>query len=292
MAAELKLNKFSANLFKKISNGKDENVFISPFSISSALAMCYIGAKDNTAAQLKQVLGFEKLENDQVLKLSGELMRNLNSLSSVELNVANKIYPMTGFEIKKDFSDSLIKHFKTEVQSLNFAQNVESAKTINDWVEQKTNEKIKNLISSDALNDMTRLVLINAIYFKGNWAEKFEKSLTYKEDFHLKNGSTKKVDMMSMLDKKFRYGKEPSGLAVETVEIPYSGNQVSMTIILPNKGVDINTIEKSLDDAKLADLVFQKYESEVNLYIPKFKLEYSEEVTAFKLSYITHQIQI
>lgn len=280
MANQLDLSKFALNLYKNLSNGQNENLFVSPFSIASALAMCYIGAKENTAAQLKQVLGFENLDNNGVLALSGELMKSLNALDSVELNVANKIYPMTGFEIKKDFADALIKNFQTEVQSLDFAQNAEAAKTINDWVEQKTKNKITNLVPPQALNSLTRLVLVNAIYFKGSWDKKFDKTKTQPEDFHLKDGSTKKVEMMSLPGKKFKYHNSPNDLKAQILEVPYAGHQVAMTIILPHPGVDINSIESELDNDKLK-FMLSDYDipQPAHLLMPKFKLEHSVELS-------------
>ena len=241
--------------------------------------MCYVGAKENTAAQLKQVLGFDQLSNEQVLALSSELMKSLNNIESVELNVANKIYPMTGFEVKKDFAESLVKNFQTEVQSLDFAKNVESAKAINDWVEQKTKNKITNLVPAQALNSLTRLVLVNAIYFKGSWDKMFDKSKTYPEDFHLKDGSTKKVDMMSLAGKKFKYHNSPNDLKAQILEVPYEGHQVAMTIILPHPGVDINSIESKLDNENLK-FMLSDYDipQPAHLLLPKFKLEHSVEV--------------
>jgi len=198
----------------------------------------------------------------------------------VALNTANKIFPNKGFEVKKPFNDTLQKYFGVTSQQLEFAKSDESAKTINDWVAAQTKNKIQNLVPASYLSSMTRLVLVNAIYFKGNWKNQFDKAETYKEDFHLCDGSKKKVDMMKLITKKFKLRVNPNGIRVAMCEFPYVGDAVSMTIILPHEGIKIEEIEKQLNADTLSELLSTYCEmGKVFAFIPKFKLEYKSELS-------------
>lgn len=244
--------------------------------------MCHTGARNETAAQLKTLLGLEKLTDEQILDLNNKYLTNVNSGfgQSVQISTANKIYPQHGFELKADFVQSLAKHFQSECQQLDYKNPEQAAKTINDWVAGQTKDKIKDLISPDALSALTRLILVNAIYFKGDWEQKFDKALTVKKDFHLADGSTKQVDMMHITDKKFKFLWHPSALEFTTCELPYVGNKIAMTIILPEPGVKLEDIESKLTPELLKDIMEVDIGKEkIIMQIPKFKLEYETELS-------------
>jgi len=187
------LNSFTFKLYNEMAKGKQENFFISPFSISSALSMCLVGARNETAKQLKDVLALSNLKDDEINQLNDQLFAKLNSLGdNVALDVANKVYTQQGYDIKKAFNDVIEKQFHSEAQQLNFADSAPATKTINDWVSGKTKGKINDLIQPGILDALTRLVLVNAIYFKGKWLNQFDKAHTNKEDFNLRDGSKKK----------------------------------------------------------------------------------------------------
>jgi serpin B len=241
--------------------------------------MCYIGAKNETASQLKSLLNFSNFKDDDILRLNSELMDALNNQigDQVTLNTANKIYPNEGFNIRKEFVDSIVKNFHSEVQQLNYSDAEGSAKIINDWVSLKTKEKINNLVPSNALNASTRLVLVNAIYFKGNWLQKFNKEGTIKEDFTLADGSKQKVDMMRLVNKKWKTQNLPE-INAQVCVFPYAGEKVSMTIILPHVGVTLESVESKLNGNLIKEIFSKGFKQEINVFIPKFKLEYSQEV--------------
>ena len=242
--------------------------------------MCYAGAKNQTATQLKDLLSLSSLSDDQILQLNSELISNVNTSlgGNVTIKTANKLYPKQDYEILAQYLSSVQKNFHADVQSLNFGDSVGSAKTINGWVSEQTNDKIKDLINPNLINNLTRLVLVNAIYFKGSWNLKFDSKLTTKEDFHLADGSVKKVDMMKS-NKKFRYIWKPAGIDADICELPYVGEKLSMTIILPHEGQSIETVEKQLNDSVLHDILTLQIPSEkINLQVPKFKLEFKTEV--------------
>jgi serpin B len=242
--------------------------------------MALSGARNKTAEQLKTLLNLNGLSNEQIFDLQSSYLKTLANLNdSVALNVANKLYSKQGFQLNKEFTDNLAKYYNTEAQLLDFSNAQESAKTINAWVANKTNDKIKDLMDAGLFNALTRLVLVNAIYFKGKWLHPFDKVNTYKEDFTLRDGSVKKVDMMKLINKKFIFKINPGGLTACTCELPYIGDSISMTVILPHEGINIEDVEKQLNHQALQD-VFDKNArlGKVHLYLPKFKLDLKAEV--------------
>lgn len=275
------LNQFSYKLYNLLAKDKNENFFISPYSISTALSMCYFGAQNETATQLRKLLHLETLNDQEILELNKTYISHLNDLGKdISLNTANKIYPLIGFNVKQEFIDSLGKNFFAEVQELDFSKNKESAKTINDWVSQKTVNKVNDLIDPSLLDADTRLVLVNAIYFKGNWLNRFDSAQTYKEDFHLGDGTTQKVDMMKLLDKKFVFKMNPCGLRARTCEFPYIGKRIAMTIILPHDNITLNDLESQLNMENLGEVLSHvPVDGKVFVYIPKFKVEYKSELS-------------
>lgn len=185
--------------------------------------MCYVGAKNETAQQLKDLLHLSKLSDAQILDVNQKYLENINQSlgGNVIINTANKIYPNVGFEVKKEFLDVLAKSFHSGVHQVDYSRPAESAATINQWVAEQTRDKIKNLISADALNDLTRMVLVNAIYFKGNWLNKFDTNRTEKRDFHAIDGKTSPVDMMHMFDEKFLFCWHPGSTSIFLKLIQY-----------------------------------------------------------------------
>ena len=144
------------------------NVFYSPYSIFVALSMCQAGSRKNTELQLKKVLNFKNLSNDEIHKANFELHNHLNSLGDqISLNIANKIFQRNSYKIHKEFIDLLKKFYKSDAQGLDFSNPAASAKVINDWVATQTNNKIQNLVPETVITDLTKLILVNAIYFKG-----------------------------------------------------------------------------------------------------------------------------
>jgi serpin B len=296
--AQNSLNQFALKLFNKLSAGKDANFFISPFSISTAMSMCLAGARHDTASQLKELLNVSHLDDNQILELNQSYLANVNNSlgKDIKINTANKIYPHKGFQIHQEFIDLLAKKFHSEIQQLNYSNGQESAQTINSWVAEQTKDKIKNLVSPNALNDLTRLVLVNAIYFKGNWLTQFKPDQTGKEDFHLSDGSVKKVDMMRLYNKKFKYMASPGGINADTLELPYEGETVAMTIILPHKTHNLAAVEKQLTVEVIQEVLTSRWgtsgapKDPIHLQLPKFKLEHKEEVRINELLFFHSNI--
>jgi serpin B len=276
------LNGFAKKLFDSISASKDENFFISPFSIMTAMTMCFTGSRSETNKQLKELLSLNDLKDNDIHELSQELLKHVNTQlgNDVMINVANKIYPGIGFEIKKDFVKIITEKFQSEVEQLDYSNPVKSSEAINAWVSNKTNNKLNDLVSPDSIDELVKLILVNAIYFKGNWVEKFNIDHTTQEDFHLSDGSLAKVDMMKLYGKKFNVLYDQKDLEATLCRLPYAGESVSMTIILPENGVKLEKVEKQLNAKKLHEVLTAGFYSEkVNVTVPKFKLEYKVELS-------------
>lgn len=280
------LNQFCFRLFNNLSKNKDENFFISPFSISTALTMAFAGANSETAEQLKKVLCLDKLSKEDIFKLNHEYLTLLHESlgDQVSLKIGNKIFQKENYQLHQEFNANLQKYFKSEAQLVDFNDAQKAAKEINDWVLSKTENKIKDLVSPGALDSLTRLVLVNAIYFKGNWQHNFKEKDTTKEDFFLKDGKTTvQVDMMKLTDKKFRYKRNPANLKACTCEFPYAGDSICMTIILPHEGVNIEEVEKELGEEALKEVLVREPMPgpvPIHAYIPKFKMKYDNELSS------------
>lgn len=188
------------------------------------------------------------------------------------LKIASKIYIMKNFTPKQSFKDVATKSFNSDAQTLNFEENEESANTINKWVEDQTNDKIKNLISSDSLDGDTRMVLVNAIYFKGFWTYQFDPEATYRAPFFLNENDQVDVDFMRVKN-HFKYGFVEK-LDATALELPYKDSDITMMIILPNKRTGLAELESKLNTVDLSDISSSLRSQEVNVELPKFKIEF------------------
>ncbi|KAF2878867.1 hypothetical protein ILUMI_27303 [Ignelater luminosus] len=258
---------FSADVYKELLKSHSGNFLVCPLSVSTVLALTHIGAKGDTAKQISQALHLPE-DKHAIQQIFEELSPKLEGDDKYDLSSANKIYVSKDFEISKDFKNTAINSFKSEIENINFDQNSEAASIMNNWVEERTHNKIKDLVSEDDLNGDTRAVLINALYFHGKWATKFDVRYTEKKTFHVTNQKETKVDMMEQIS-SFKY-YESSELNAKFLEMPYKGKDVSMTIVLPNDVEGLSSLEK-----KIANVLRQpEYTTQkVHVQIPKFKIE-------------------
>ncbi|KAM9163460.1 uncharacterized protein ACDP82_001228 [Pangshura tecta] len=269
---------FALNLFKKLSeNAKTQNLFFSPLSISSALSMVFLGAKGNTAAQMAKVLALDKAEeiHDGYQSLISEINK---PGTNYVLRIANRLYGEKTFKFLATFIDSCQKFYHSELEQLDFSRAAEdSRKHINAWVEEKTEGKIQNLLAQGVIDSTTRLVLVNAIYFKGNWATQFDKDRTVEGKFKINKNETKPVQMM-FKKAKFNMGYL-ADFQTKILDLPYVDNETSMIILLPDKIQDNSTgleqLERELTYEKLTEWIHPEMMdySEVEVFLPRFKLE-------------------
>ncbi|XP_058878608.1 serpin B6-like isoform X1 [Acipenser ruthenus] len=270
---------FALDLFKKLSNDrKAENIFYSPLSISSALAMVYLGARGNTASEMAQSVCFNKSKDDVHSGFS-TLISDINKQGApYKLCLANRLYGEKSFDFVKEFIQDTKKFYQAELEAVDFVTASEAARqNINSWVQSQTQDKIQNLLAEGTVDALTRLVLVNAIYFKGNWAKKFSESETRERAFRLSKNVTKPVQMMQQ-KAEFNLTFIPE-VNSQIIELPYVGNELSMLIILP-MGIEDNStglekLERELTFENLMEWTKPEMmgNTEVTVTLPKFKLE-------------------
>ncbi|MBC8217171.1 MAG: serpin family protein [Planctomycetes bacterium] len=286
-------NKFAVGLYARL-RGNEGNLFFSPYSISTALGMTYAGARGATAGQMAQVMQFpternKALGGDNEDKLSyriekrlmsderlaaafGRLQKTLKAdpeKKGYELSVANALWGQRGYEFREQFLEVVRAGYHSGLSEVDFAGATESARrTINAWVEKKTNKKIKELIKPGVLNRLTRLVLTNAIYFKGNWESEFKKGRTQPGTFTLADGNKVDVPMMNQTEE---FGYMDTG-GFQALELPYVDNELSMIILLPKKTDGLSDFEKTLTSKNLSGWLGTLYKRKVIVSIPKFKM--------------------
>ncbi|XP_046989546.1 leukocyte elastase inhibitor-like isoform X2 [Schistocerca americana] len=266
-------NQFTFDLYNVLAQDSG-NLFFSPVSIHVILALIFLGARGDTAKQIAKGLHLPEERNLTEYGVNA-LMHRLKDSSYVTLDIANKVYLKPGFNIKDEFNQSSI-NFMAGLEEVDFSNEDEARKIINGWVEEATHQKIKDMIPKGYLDDRTLMVLINAIYFKGDWAKQFNKVRTRRMPFHLLSSATKQVDMMyTEGDFNYVYLKE---LDSQVLLLPYKGQRISMMILLPKEVNGLPTLEKNLLSIDLHHILRQVYETEVHVYLPKFKLEYEKEL--------------
>lgn len=260
-------NQFAFDLYNEVNS--DENVFFSPYSITTALAMTYEGARGTTAEEMQSVFRFPE---DDIERRSSyaSLFNEINSGSKdYKLHTANSLWGQKDYPFLQDYLDVVKNYYGGEINSLDFASDPDgSTKIINDWVEEKTNGKIKDII--DGLDPLTRLVLANAIYFKGEWVKQFDKSKTKDDNFYITNDEIVQVPMMQLTgeEAEFKYAENND---LQLLEMPYEGDKLSMLILLPKD--DLNDIEKILSADQLNEWKSLMYKQRVDVYMPKFTFE-------------------
>ncbi len=277
---------FALDLYQVLS-GQEGNLFLSPYSITQALAMTYAGAKGNTEAQMAKTLHFDlPQENlhpafnalDQLFASRAEIPAELGG-EGFRLNLANALWGQTGYTFIPDFLDRLAENYGAGMNLVDYQQDPEAArKLINDWVANATEDKIQDLIPQGGVNDLTRLVLTNAIYFNAAWQSPFEEKETKQGPFTLLDGSQVQVPMMRQTE----YLNYTAQDQLTVVEIPYLGGQMSMVILLPDAGA-MQTVEQNLTADTLSGWLSAMQSTNLELQMPKFKVESSFSLSdAFK----------
>lgn len=229
-----------------------------------------MGAKGKTAEEMATVMKFKPDTHESVANNFQTLMTTIND--SKVIKIANKIYVQENYPVKAAFNEIATKKFSSEAQNLDFAKSAQSAGVINAWVEEKTNNKITNLIDPSALTSDTRMVLVNAIYFKGFWQQKFKTEQTRPGPFWTSETESVQVDMMHT-KARFNYGVFDN-LDATAIEMGFNDTDITMLIILPNKKEGLSALESKLHTIDLNEITSQMYSQEVIVSLPKFKIEY------------------
>jgi len=268
-------NRFALDLYARLADEEDGNIFVSPFSISSALAITSEGARGNTADEIRSVFHFP--DDTAVMREEfAETIAGINSGSSAyTLRTANGLWAEQTYPFLPEYISTAERYYSADTTNLDFITRPdESRLTINRWVEEQTEDKIKDLLPAGSIDTLTRLVITNAIYFKGTWVKQFDEEKTSEEDFRTGTGTSVPVLMMQRTDEDAVYGYAETD-SLQVLSMPYesdSGKELSMIVILP-KGDDLATIEHSLDAESLSDLQQNLPSRRVMVYFPKFTME-------------------
>ncbi|XP_072801859.1 serpin B9 isoform X2 [Vicugna pacos] len=265
---------FALRLLKILcQDDPSHNVFYSPVSISSALAMVFLGAEGDTAAQVAQLLSLNP-EKD-IHQGFQSLLAALNKPGTQYLlRTANRLFGEETCEFLSTFQKSCLRFYRAELEKLSFANAAEpSRKQINAWVSKKTEGKIPELLPFNSIDEQTRLVLVNAIYFKGRWNEQFNKSYTREMPFRVNQEEQRPVQMMFQ-EGTFRLAHIEE-VQAQVLELPYAGEELSMVVLLPDHHVALSSVEENLTFEKLLAWTTPgcMKSTEVEVFLPRFKLE-------------------
>ena len=278
-------NQFAFDLYSELDKSEEGNVFYSPYSISAALAMTYEGAKGQTADEMKSVFHFP--ESNILRPNFAAIYNEINrGNKAYELRTGNALWAQYDYKFLEDYTSRVEQYYGGKVANLDFKQETEkSRQTINSFIEEQTNDKIKDLIPAGILSPMTRLVLTNAIYFKGTWEWEFDKSDTRDQDFKITPTTNVKTPMMYMKPKKanFKYADLEK---LQILELPYKGEKISMLILLPKQGEDYDykteervIFDYTLEDIELSVEKLKEYKSQMqetkldSISLPKFEFD-------------------
>ena len=265
-------NAFALDMYNSLRS-EDGNLIFSPFSISLALAMTYAGARGETEAQMAQTLHFDLPQSElhpafnaldlALAERGGSADKDQEPL---QINIANAVWAEQTYSIEQEFLDTIALNYGAGVRLADFINQYEPArKEINRWVEDQTNDKIQNLLAEGTLDSFTRMVLVNAIYFKADWLHQFEKDSTTDRPFHLLDGSTVQVPIM----REGMYIPYLQGDGFQAVELPYAGGTAAMTIIVPDEG-NFEAFDSTFDSARFDTILAGMQPISVMFALPKF----------------------
>lgn len=279
-------NQFAIDLHRQLASG-DENLCVSPYSIQSALAMTFAGADGSTRSEMARVLHLSG-DGAAIHASFSSLQRSLEEMAtktttvveqskksggpseSIALSIANRLFAQSGYDFRPEFRDLVKKFYGAPFELLDFRKDASGAtQHINKWVAEQTRDRIRDLIPAGALNELTRLVLANAIYLKAPWAHEFNDAATKPQPFHVRGGEVVDLPMMHRQDRQFGYGKQPGFSAVS---LPYIGSELQFLVLVPDEVNGLHALETKLNADLLAQCA-KLQPQDVDLTLPKFKFE-------------------
>lgn len=266
-------NVFAFNFFKTVTaNEKEENVFVSPLSACLALSMTANGGAGTTLEEMKTTLGFKDYSLEEMNGYYKKLVNGLLTVdNSTTIGIANSIWIKEGFKVKQPFVDVNKDMYNAEVRNLNFSS-PQAVSTINGWCSDKTNKRITKVL--EFIDPDARMFLINALYFKGVWKNKFDKGSTVSEEFTSVSGQKNTVDMMHQ-ECSIPYTSE---VGLQVAELPYGNEAFSMVVLLPGDGQGIDNLIEQLTPENWEKWTSRLSNRTIDIKLPKFKLKYSKEL--------------
>ena len=262
-------NRFAFDLFQQVRQ-QDGNLFFSPASVSTALAMTYAGAGGHTEREMASVLHFHRDQRThEGFSTLLDLLNSTGDRNGYSLSTANRLWGATGYQFAEAFLGLTRDKYRAELETLNFGQPEKARQTINKWVEKQTRERIVDLIPSGILQPDTRLVLTNAIYFEGGWSSEFSKKATKKAPFH--PTTMDKINVLTMEQREdFPYTEDADA---QVLSMPYRGHELSMVVMLPKKIDGLTELEGKLTNDRFAGWMKKlRGDRPVDTYLPKFKM--------------------
>jgi serpin B len=258
---------FALSLYAQLKKG-DDNIFFSPTSISAALAMTYAGARGETANQMARVLHFQPAALHSAFRAILNDLATRGRDNGEVLTIANALWGQQGYPFRPEFVELVSKSYHARHESLDFAGHPEQARlTINAWIEKETRNKIADMLAPGVITADTRLVLTNAVYFKGAWSHAFVKGATHEETFWRHGREAISVPLMHQKH-DYRYADAPG---VQILELPYR-KHLSLVILLPRNRAGIGAVEQSLTAEGIEQWLGKLRTNEVDLSLPRFKV--------------------
>lgn len=264
-------NQFACELLDAVRGESAENLFLAPLSVTMVMQMAAVGARGETADQMAEALR-SPWRNARQGAAMADLQRRLFGAENgggVTLRAANRIFVARHYPLSPDFVETLERNYASQPEEVDFERHAEEARAqINTWVADQTSGRIEDLIPQGVLDALTRLVLVNAVYFKGDWAEPFDKERTQDGPFHVT--ADEQVDAPMMRDqRRVRYAKVAD---MQIVELPYEGDKLSMVILLPEATDGLAELEERLTGQALAGWLDELAEREARLTLPRFRM--------------------
>uniref|UniRef100_A0A673U8Q6 Serpin family I member 2 n=1 Tax=Suricata suricatta TaxID=37032 RepID=A0A673U8Q6_SURSU len=291
---------FAVDLYQAICLSHKNNIIFSPLGTTLVLGMVQLGAKGNTQEQIRRTLKLQKNSTGEEFSVLKSFFSAISEKKQeFTFNLASALYLQEGFTVKEQYLHSNKEFFQSAIKLVDFQDAKASAETISTWVESKTDGKIKDMFSGEEFGPLTRLVLVNAIYFKGDWKQKFTKENTRLMNFTKKDGAVVKIPMMKAL-LRTKYGEmrnsslkhdlknyqeylifyfsvpghfSESSMNYQVLELPYKGDEFSLIIILPAEDVNIEEMERRITAHRILKWVSEIQEEEVEISLPRFKVE-------------------
>ena len=262
-------NVFAFDLYQRIKEKTDQNIFFSPFSISTALAMTYAGANGETANEMAKTMHFGPNEPDFHYAYGSYLnVLEDNAKGNIQLRIANRLWGEKTYKLRPDFIKLNKRAYDSPLQPMDFRTKPEACRlSINDWIAERTEQRIKDLLPEGTVTNDTRLVLTNAIYFKGDWLYQFKPKKTKEKKFTLADGGKVKAPFMHF-EGAFDFYHGPN---YKMIKLPYKGEKQSMVVVLPHADVSLAEVEEEINSSSFQQLTYG-YKPDVELALPKFKI--------------------
>ena len=265
------VNSFSFNIFEELFEEDNNNLFVSPYSIFTALAMTYEGAKGETAEEMADVLHVE--QDNESFHLYMKTLYDVLNIQNIDYNIstANALWVKKNLQLLEEYLNIIQEFYGGDATEVDYSNPSESAAIINQWVENQTNGLIKDLITEDMINPLTALILTNAIYFKGIWKTQFDPENTTNRPFETAAGTSVEAETMTLVNTydRFYYTENDD---MQLLELPYTGDDTSMMIFLP-KNNDVASFVNTIDIEMFSTWTASMIERKVDIYLPKFEVE-------------------